>query len=88
MTSAGVEIYGVSFDDAKSHQDFIADNKLPFALVVDDGTLADAFGVPHFAGFAKRQSVLIGADGRVKEIWRDVSPETHAAEVLKAAGGS
>ena len=78
----------MSFDDAASHQSFIADNKLPFALVVDDGALADAFEVPHLAGFAKRQSVLIGADGRVKRIWRDVSPETHAAKVLEAAGGS
>ncbi len=75
----------MSFDDAKSHQGFIRDQQLPFALVVDDGKLADAFDVPHVAGFTKRQSVLVGTDGRIKRIWRKVDPETHAAEVLAAA---
>ena len=75
----------MSLDDAESHKAFIAKNELPFPLVVDDGAVADAFEVPHLAGFAKRHSFLIGSDGNIANIWRDVDPGNHASEVLAAA---
>ena len=34
----------------------------------------------------ERSSFLVDADGKVARVWRKVKPETHAAEVLKAAG--
>jgi peroxiredoxin Q/BCP len=43
--------------------------------------VADAFGVPHIAGFARRQAFLF-LDGKL--IWRDLSASTdeQAADVL------
>ena len=80
-----MKVFGVSFDDAASHTAFRKKHDLPFPLVVDDGTVADAFEVPHLAGFAKRHSILIGAAGKIKSIWRDVDPASHAADVVAAA---
>ena len=83
---AGVEVIGVSGQDAASHQAFVADEKLPFPLAVDtDGRVAQAFGVPMRNGIAARQTFLIGKDGRIKKIWRQVTPQNHAAEILTAA---
>lgn len=84
LTERNVKIFGVSTQDADSHQGFIDKYDLPFALVVDDGKVAEAFGVPVRLGFAARQSFLIGTDGNMVAIWRDVDPAGHAAEVLAA----
>ena len=35
LRQAGYEVIGVSVDDAKSHQKFIAKNELPFTLIAD-----------------------------------------------------
>lgn len=31
-----------------------------------------------------RVTFLIGADGRIRALWPEVKPETHAAEILAA----
>ncbi len=83
---AGIEVYGVSSQDAGSHQAFIDKYDLPFPLVVDsDGAVAKAFKVPTRLGYASRQSFLIGKDGKLKAVWLDVNPSEHAAAVLAAA---
>ncbi len=81
--SAKVRVFGVSLQDASSHQAFIDKYELPFDLVVDTkGELAAAFGVPVRGEYAARQTFLIGADGKVKRIWRDVDPKAHSKELL------
>ncbi|MEO8178701.1 MAG: peroxiredoxin [Deltaproteobacteria bacterium] len=87
---AGIQVYGVSVQDAASHTAFIEKHKLPFNLVVDsDKKLTTAFGVPLKGGeLASRQTFLIGADGKIKQIWREVTPAEHAKQLLDAAGVS
>ena len=86
LQQAGVVVYGVSTQDAASHVAFIEKEKLNFDLVVDsDGAVARAFGVPVRAQLAARHTVLIDAQGKIKRVWRSVSPAGHAAEVLAAA---
>lgn len=87
LTAAGVKVYGVSLQDAESHKAFIDKYTFQFPLVVDDGTLAKAFGVPVKGEYATRQSFLVGEDGKLIEVWREVKPGEHAAQVLAAAGG-
>jgi peroxiredoxin Q/BCP len=80
-----VKIFGVSTQDADTHKAFIAKHDLPFPLVDDsDKKVADAFGVPLTLGYASRQSFLIGRDGKLMHVWRDVDPAAHAADVLAA----
>lgn len=87
---AGIEVFGVSLQDAASHSAFIEKHKLPFDLVVDsDQAVPKAFGVPVSGGqYAARHTFLIGADGKIKRIWREVTPKQHAQELLEAAGVS
>lgn len=86
LTKANITVIGVSTQDEASHIAFINKEKLPFNLAVDsDDSIAKAFGVPVRNGLHARQTILIGKDGNVKKIWRDVSPKDHANEVLAAA---
>lgn len=85
LKKADITVIGVSMQDADSHKAFIEKEKLPFDLAIDDGSIAKAFGVPMRGNFHSRWTFLVGKDGKVKKIWRDVQPKDHAVEVLQAA---
>ena len=87
LTDKKVQVFGVSLDDVAAQKAFQQKYKLPFTLLADKGgKVADAFGVPHSMGFAKRQAFLF-KDGKL--VWRDLSASTdqQAADVLKEIGG-
>jgi peroxiredoxin Q/BCP len=80
---AGLVVFGVSTQDAASHQAFVAEESLPFDLVVDtSGEVARAFGVTISGGRAARDTVLIDEQGLIRQIWRGVSPADHAERIL------
>lgn len=90
---AGAVVVGVSKDSVKSHNKFIHKYDLTVALGSDEsGALCEAFGVwveksmygRQYMGI-ERATFLIGADGRIVEVWRKVRVAGHAAAVLTAA---
>jgi thioredoxin-dependent peroxiredoxin len=81
-----VEVIGVSFDSAASHQQFIAKYKLNFPLLADtDGKIADAYGA-RIAGrnMTRRVSFLIGLDGKIAHVTDTPSADTHLSEMQEA----
>jgi peroxiredoxin Q/BCP len=94
----GVEarIVGVSPDSAESHRKFIAKHGLRFTLAFDPTRKAlEAFGVwkqkqlygRTYMG-VERSTFLIGPDGRLRGVWRKVSPDGHAQAVLESLRSS
>lgn len=86
LQKENVEVIGVSFDSAESHQQFRAKHNLNFRLLADtDGRIADAFGV-RISGkkMARRVSFLIDLDGKIVHVTDAPSAEVHLAE-MKAA---
>ena len=85
-------VFGVSIDSLGSHRAFIDRYGLPFPLLTDeDGGIARAYGVwvekerdGHKYMGTERSTFVIGPDGRIKEIFRRVSPEAHADQLLEA----
>ncbi|MCE0524046.1 MAG: peroxiredoxin [Methylacidiphilales bacterium] len=83
----GLQIIGVSRDNAGAQKNFQQQYKLPFTLVADsDGKVAEAFGVPMMMGvlpLASRQSFIV-KDGKIA--WNSLHAQTSgsAAEVQKA----
>ena len=75
-------VLGVSTDDAESHAAFRKKHQLNFPLLVSGDAIAKAYGVPVTLGFAKRQTFVIGKDGKLKKIFRSVTPKGHSAEIL------
>lgn len=83
----GVEVIGVSFDSAESHQKFIEKYNLNFPLLTDtDGKIADAFDVRREPGknMARRVSFLIGKDGKVKHVTDSPNADVHLIEMKDA----
>jgi peroxiredoxin Q/BCP len=85
-------ILGVSADPLKTQEAFRDKHQLSTPLVSDEQhEMLDAYGVwgeksmygKTFQGIL-RTTVLIGADGRVIKIWRNVKVDGHADDVLAA----
>lgn len=89
---AGAAILGVSRDSVKSHQNFIAKQSLPFALISDaDEAVCNAFDVIREKNMYGRKvmgivrsTFLIGPQGRLVQAWRGVKVPGHAQAVLDA----
>src|SRR5829696_2573120 len=84
---AGIRVYGVSLDSPESHRQFREKHNLNFPLLTDEGgRAADALGVLREGGeTANRATFLLAADGKIARIYPEVSPETHADEILEDA---
>jgi thioredoxin-dependent peroxiredoxin len=92
--AAGVELLGISKDSAKKHQNFIAKHDLttPLATDAEEGGLSDALGIwtekkmygKTYMGMV-RTTYLVGADGKIAQVWNKVKVKGHAEEVLAAA---
>jgi len=83
----GIEVYGVSVDSPESHREFREENGLNFPLLTDEeGEAAAALGILGERGTARRTTFLLGEDGEIRKVYPEVSPETHADEILRDAG--
>lgn len=90
--AAGAVIVGVSKDPVAKHDRFKAKYDLPFALASDaDGDVCERYGVwkqksmygKTYMGI-ERTTVLIDADGVVRQVWPKVKVPGHAEAVLEA----
>ena len=87
---AGCEIFGVSRDSVKSHENFKAKLHFPFELLSDAEERACAqFGVIKMKNMygkkvrgIERSTFVIDGEGRIAHEWRGVKVPGHAKEVL------
>lgn len=90
FAAAGCEVFGISRDSLKSHENFKAKLELPFELISDpDETACEAFGVMKMKNMygkqvrgIERSTFVIDTEGRIAREWRGVKVPGHAAEVL------
>src|SRR5882762_1152452 len=89
LKKENVEVVGVSFDSAESHQKFIAHHNLNFPLLADtDGKIADAYGVKMTGkNMARRVSFLIGKDGKILHVTDSPKADVHLTEMKTAIDG-
>jgi thioredoxin-dependent peroxiredoxin len=93
FAAAATAVIGVSGDTPKAQEAFRNKHQLAVPLVSDEKhEMLQAYGAwgkksmygRTFEGIL-RTTVLIGADGRIVKIWRNVRVDGHADEVLAAA---
>jgi peroxiredoxin Q/BCP len=81
-----IQIVGVSLDSVASHKQFAQDLKLPFTLLSDSNKeLSKQLGVLQGFGmfsFASRETFLIDPQGTIVYHYDNVSPQTHATQIL------
>jgi len=91
--AAGTAVLGISADPLKAQENFRDKHQLGVPLISDEQhEMLEAYGAwgeksmygKTFLGIL-RTTVLIGADGKVARVWRNVRVDGHADEVLGAA---
>ncbi len=91
LKDAGVEIVGVSGDDAASHDRFSHKHDLPFALAVDlDNAIATAYGIHGERTLygrkiigVQRTTFLIDEQGIIADVIKRPKVDEHADEILR-----
>jgi len=74
LQGLGAEVWGVSGDDAASHQRFASRHSLPYPLLVDQGNaLRKAYGVPSVLGLLPgRVTYVIDGQGVVRHVFNNL----------------
>ncbi len=92
LQASGFEVLGVSVDDEKSHQKFIAKYSLPFPLISDtDKKIVEAYGVwveknmygKKYMGVA-RKTFIIGKNGTIRKIIEKVDTKNSSKQVIES----
>jgi thioredoxin-dependent peroxiredoxin len=95
FTKAKVDIFGISRDSLRSHENFKDKLGLPFELISDpEETLCSLFGVMKMKNMygkqvrgVERSTFIIDAAGTLVKEWRGVKVAQHADEVLEFVKG-
>lgn len=88
--ATGWEVFGISRDSLKSHENFKAKFAFPFELLADvDERVCELYGVMKLKNMygkqvrgIERSTFVISPDGRIVRIWRGVKVPNHAQDVL------
>ena len=90
LQSVGLDVYGVSKDDVKSHEKFAAHHNLPFDILSDsENNMINAYGAwgernmygKKYMGTV-RSAVLVGEDLKILAVWPKIQPLKTVPEVI------
>lgn len=88
LQALGATVLGVSIDPVESHLEFANKYDLNFDILADDSHSASAaYGVLtqlNGKSVAARTTFIIGSDGKVLEVFRDVDVTVHGQRVVDA----
>ena len=93
FSRSGTAVVGISADTVKAQEKFRDKHGLSVPLISDEThEMLEAYGVwgeksmygRKFMGIV-RTTVLVGSDGQIARLWRNVKVDGHAVEVLAAA---
>ena len=94
LTSEGYQVFGVSKDSVKSHENFIDKQGINFPLLMDeDGSIHEAFGTwrtkmnygREYMGCA-RSTFVIGVDGKLVFARYNVKAKGHVGMLMRELG--
>ncbi len=88
LTALGLEVVGVSTQDAESHDQFAKKHHLSFRLIADpDKKITTAFDSVGMFGMAKRVTFLLDPAGVIRDVYQSgTRPTSHVAHVQEAFG--
>ncbi len=86
VSALNCQILGINTDSSESHDNFINQQQLPFALLSDaDRQTCDRYNALFKLGpikFAKRHSFIIDPNGQIAKIYRKVKPTQHSRQLI------
>ena len=83
FTNQDIEVFGISYDNSETHQQFIQKYKLPFNLLSDSDKLVSQLYGTKGAFFPVRKTFLIDEYGKIVKIYDQVSVLDHGNDILR-----
>ena len=91
LRKSGLEVYGISEDSVRKHQNFRKKYDLPYPLIADEGNALarkfDIYGLKKFMGrefeAAHRTTFVIGPAWKIEQIIHPVESKVHATQILE-----
>tara|TARA_B100001146_G_scaffold44978_1_gene38623 strand:+ start:8307 stop:8825 length:519 start_codon:yes stop_codon:yes gene_type:complete len=83
FTNQDIEVFGISYDNSETHQQFIQKYKLPFNLLSDSDKLVSQLYGTKGAFFPVRKTFLIDESGKIVKIYDQVSVLDHGNDILR-----
>ena len=83
FTNQDIEVFGISYDNSKTHQQFIQKYKLPFNLLSDSDKLVSQLYGTKGAFFPVRKTFLIDEYGKIVKIYDQVSVLDQGKDILR-----
>ena len=83
FTNQDIKVFGISYDNSETHQQFIQKYKLPFNLLSDSDKLVSQLYGTKGAFFPVRKTFLIDESGKIVKIYDQVSVLDHGNDILR-----
>ena len=79
------ELFAISIDTVEDQKKFVDEYHVPYLHLSDtQKTTCKVYAGLNIAGLAKRSTFIIGKDGKILKIFRDISPEKHGQEIISS----
>ncbi len=79
------ELFAISVDTVDDQKKFVEEYSVPYLHLSDTTKIAcKTYAGLNIAGLAKRSTFIIGKDGKILKIFRDISPEKHGQEIISS----
>ena len=85
IKESNAELFAISIDTVDDQKKFVDEYKVPYLHLSDtQKTTCKSYAGLNIAGLAKRSTFIIGKDGVIRKIFRDISPEKHGQEIISS----
>ena len=77
------ELFAISIDTVEDQKKFVDEYHIPYLHLSDtQKSTCKSYAGLNIAGLAKRSTFIIGKDGNIYKIFRNISPEKHGQEII------
>ena len=84
IVEQNADLFAISVDTVQDQKKFVDEYKIPYLHLSDTSkSTCKIYAGLNLAGLAKRSTFIIGKDGKIAKIFRDVNVNTHGQEIIQ-----
>ena len=83
IISTTTVLFAISVDSVESQAEFVKEYEIPYVHLSDPKKMAcKKYAGTNIAGLAKRSTFVIGIDGVIRDVMREINVTSHGQEIL------
>ena len=83
LSSTTSVLFAISVDSVESQAEFVKEYEIPYVHLSDPKKIAcKKYAGTNIAGLAKRSTFVIGIDGVIHDVMREINVTSHGQEIL------